>query len=236
MELFLVLLVLLVALGFAAPILKGVETGRRKRDLDRLLSRITGFNPSQKLLGADGSSGIALNDEGTQVCLLSQSDSPRVFSHKDILSVEVFEDGETLTRTVRSSQAAGAIIGGLALGGVGAIIGGLSGSSRSSQKVKRVELRVVVNDLKHPTHTVCLLDVEVKKSADLYKLAVRAGQHWHALLDVLIKRADAEDKIKGNDALSRASVADELRKLADLWKEGALNDAQYEEQKLRLLG
>jgi hypothetical protein len=74
----------------------------------------------------------------------------KIFSYRDILESEVLEDGHSVTKTSRSSQLAGTLVGGLLLGGVGAIIGGLSGKKTTHKKVTRIELKVVVNDTSHP--------------------------------------------------------------------------------------
>ena len=51
----------------------------------------------------------------------------RSYSLKDLLQVEIIEDNVTITKTSRTSQVGGAIVGGMLAGGVGAVIGGLSG-------------------------------------------------------------------------------------------------------------
>jgi hypothetical protein len=48
-----------------------------------------------------------------------QNLTTRIISYRDLLSSEIFEDGTTITKTVRSSQVGGGLIGAIALGGVG---------------------------------------------------------------------------------------------------------------------
>jgi hypothetical protein len=58
--------------------------------------------------------GIAVDEQRGQLCLISRREgqlSRRVVPRQDILSVEVFEDGESVTRTVRSSQILSALVG-----------------------------------------------------------------------------------------------------------------------------
>ncbi|MCL6684109.1 SHOCT domain-containing protein [Sphingomonas alba] len=45
-----------------------------------------------------------------------------------------------------------------------------------------------------------------------------------------------EKQIGGRDTAAPASTADELRKLADLYKEGLLTESEFESQKAKLLG
>lgn len=79
-----------------------------------------------------------------------------MYSYWDILASEVIEEGGTVTRTQRSSQIAGTLIGGLALGGVGAIIGGLSGTTKTTKNdMVTPLLRVIVNDISRWHKSTC---------------------------------------------------------------------------------
>ena len=177
-----------------------------------------------------------------KICLIDhrqQNLTTRVFVYKDLLSSEIFEDGATVTKTVRSSQIGGVLIGGLAFGGVGAIIGGLSGKTQTSGEVKKVDLRLTVNDTKNPLHDINFLGLKTKKDGFLYKRAIQQARHWHGLIEVLIKRADLEDKAANtNDTLKlpSGSAADELKKLAELRDAGVLSIEEFQQQKSRLLG
>jgi hypothetical protein len=165
-----------------------------------------------------------------------------MITYRDLLSSEVFEDNVTITKTARGSQLGGALIGGLALGGVGAIIGGLSGNKTSSDKVNRIDLRITVNRTGSPVHDINFMNVEGKKNGIIYKTAMKQTRHWHGLLGVLIKRADTEDiaqegelVVENPKLLQKGSVADELTKLAELQKLGLLTEDEFMVQKAKLL-
>src|SRR6266849_1531234 len=74
--------------------------------------------------------------------------------YERILSVEITRDGRSITKTNRSSQLGGAIVGGLLAGGVGAIIGGLSGETEHFESVCSLDLRIVNDDIKDPSLTL----------------------------------------------------------------------------------
>ena len=236
------LVIIFVVVGVVVAIIQAVNTSNKKKAMEDCLGRIDDFSATQKVMGSDGSTGLAIDEQRRKVCLIDhrqQNVAIRVCSYKDLLSSEVFEDGATLTKTVRASQIAGALIGGLALGGVGAIIGGLSGKTRTSGKVKKVSLRLAVNDTKNPLHDVNFLNIETKKDGFLYKDAMLQARHWHGLIEVLIKRADMEDKTNVKDGppqVEWSSVADEIKKLADLHESGILSNEEFQQQKARLIG
>jgi hypothetical protein len=237
------LIIIIVVGAIVVAVIRAINTSNKKKEMDDHLGRIEDFSATQKVMGSDGSTGLAIDEQRKKICLIDhrlQSITNRVFLYKDLLSSEIFEDDATVTKTVRSSQLGAVLIGGLALGGVGAVIGGLSGKTQTSGKVRKVDLRLTVNDTNNPLHDINFINLETKKDGILYKLAIQQARHWHGLIEVLIKRADIEDKaaINTNDILKlpSGSVADELKKLAELRDAGVLSVDEFQQQKSRLLG
>jgi hypothetical protein len=76
------------------------------------------------------------------------------YQFTDIVKVELIQDGVEVSSTSRGSQAVGTAVGALALGGVGAIIGGLSGSKRTQTGTKMMSIRVTVDDMDNPIHEI----------------------------------------------------------------------------------
>lgn len=241
MELFLWLVGITIVLGVLVGIFQVLTTGKKKKAIEELLASLDDFSATQHVIGENAGTGIALDEQRKRICLIDYGGSDisqRTVSYKDVLSCEIFEDGETVTKTSRSSQVGGALIGGLALGGVGAIIGGLSGKTKSQGKVKRVDLRLVVNDTSNPLHDVNFMDIEGKKDGLIYTQAIAQARHWHGLVSVLIKQADAEDLNSSNPQASgdsANSIADELKKLSELRDTGILTEEEFRKQKERLL-
>lgn len=237
---------MLIGMGMAIPVSsKKKEMEDKKKEMEKKLESLPDFSPTQKIMGNNGDTGLAIDEERKKVLLVKNVPTGvalKPIKYRDVLSSEIFVDGETVTKTERGSQLAGAIIGGLALGGVGAIIGGLSGKTRSSEEVKRVDLRITVNDTKSPLHDINFMDIEGKKNGIIYKSAMDQARHWHGLIAILIKMADNEDAQKEGGEIplqanggNTSSLADELLKLSDLRDKGVLSDEEFSIQKQRLL-
>ncbi|ELK47524.1 SHOCT domain-containing protein [Halobacillus sp. BAB-2008] len=156
--------------------------------------------------------------------------------YQDIMEAEVKIDGETITKTSRGSQLAGAALGGLLAGGAGAVIGGLSGGTKSSDKVQSVQLHVVINNTQHPFHSFEFLKIpDVKKKEAQYKLAFDKVMHWQSLFKVIIGIADKKDKETIADLQHADSLADELRKMHELFSDGIISQEEYDVQRKRML-
>lgn len=164
----------------------------------------------------------------------------RQFSFRDILSSEVYEDGNSIIKASRTSQAASALLGGFMFGETGAVIGGLSGKKRNINTIGRIEVNIVVNNTQSPRFSLVLLDQknEIPKTNPLYKKSAEIANEVNALMSVLIKRADSETQQKDipSTSVSSQSIADELTKLSKLVEEGHISKDEFAVLKAKLLG
>jgi hypothetical protein len=235
--LFLILMIIIGVQGMSI-ITKSIAA-QKKKDIKETLDQLSDFKASQYIIGNDGESGLAIDERRRKVCLIKYNVGNMVISYKDLLASEIYEDGLSVTKTSRTSQVGSALVGGLLFGGVGAVIGGLSGKTSTSDKIKRIDLRLTVNSTQSPIHDVNFLNTEGERGGLIYNEAIQKARHWHGLVEVLIKRADEEDRKQINTFESKkvemTSVADELTKLVKLKKEGVLTESEFAEQKANLL-
>lgn len=178
---------------------------RRARAEEKIRDTFNGvvnFNPSIIVISIDGSSGIAIDEDAGTICVVSGgAPEPRVIPSKDLLASELVIDGSSESSAVRSSQIGGALVGAALLGGVGAIIGGLSARSRTTATVSSIAVRISINDMTNPLHEVFLLALPAgfdgsPRSDPKIKALIEQGQRLHAQLEILIRRADSVDRKK----------------------------------------
>jgi hypothetical protein len=127
-------------------------------------------------------SGIAIDDKSKQICLIND-ETLKYITYNDVIGSEVILGSETITKTLRTSQLAGAAVGGLLFGGLGAVVGGVSGKTETKQNLKKVSLKLLINDTSYPVHLISLTG----STADLQE-----AQQWHDLLSVIIKQAEQD--------------------------------------------
>ncbi len=150
---------------------------RKVRSAKSAISTMPNFSATQMIFDGHGS-GLAVDEKRKSICLvwvpgILAEATARVIGYSDLVGSEIHEDGHTITQASRASQAGGMLVGGLLLGRVGAIVGGLSGTTRSKSKVQRIDLRLIVNDTQSPVHVVNFLSTPVTKGG-----FVRAGLGW----------------------------------------------------------
>lgn len=125
------------------------------------------------------------------------------YSSDQIIESEIIIDNQSIQKTVRTSQLAGIAVGGLVGGGVGAIIGGLSGRKSSEDKIKNVDLKILVEDMSKPSYKINFLtnfdpnlNVELKKGYSKDSGEVRAAlnniEKWYGIMEILIRQQNKE--------------------------------------------
>lgn len=171
--------------------------------------------------------------------ILKQQHEEIVLNYNQLLSSEIFQDGSSVIKTNRTSQIGGALLGNILIGPIGLLIGGLTGSKTQANKVHKIDLRIVVNDIKNPTHIINFLDSETNISSFTYKNAIEKARKWQDLLSVIIKTADEEDTKLINPSnvnpIKNFSIPDELTKLAELKTKGFINEVEFENLKNQIL-
>lgn len=240
---YVIFLVLIVVGATINLIYNAVKKSTKKKEMSHHLATMNYFTSTQEVIGSDGMSGLSVDEQRKKICLIDHSTPDvitRIISYRDILSCEISEDGVEMTKTSRTSQLGGALVGGLALGGVGMIVGGLSGKKVTAGKVTRVDLRITVNDTKQPIHIINFLsNVAFDKRSGAYHAVIEKAKWWYAIIEVLIKQADIEDKKaeakEMNTTKPTPSIATELKLLSELRTSGVLSDQEFQEQKKKLL-
>lgn len=162
-----------------------------------------------------------------------------IYDYSQIAKVELNQDGATLASTNRGSQVLGAAVGAAAFGGVGAIIGGLSGSSTSRQTIRRISLKLITDDTEHPAHDITFFTADnQKKGVDPTGIVgaeavegLRKAEEFHALVVGAIRLSDSAK----SQAPPPPSVAAQIKDLWDLKEAGAITSEEFEQQKQGVL-
>lgn len=175
-----------------------------KKEMERILEEIN----SDGILfrSFNNSCSAILNKDNNELCVIysTQQDEhgvhtydQRLIKFSDILSSEVIIDSHTVTSTSRGSQLTSAAAGGALFGNTGAVIGGLSGKTKSTEQVKNMDIKLTVNDLENPVCKINFLDGcnqfnrpqknGFKKDSEEYKQAIKQVEKWQGMFDVILK-------------------------------------------------
>lgn len=148
-----------------------------------------------------------------------------IFSYDDIISYELLQDGEAVTKGGLGS----AIVGGAVFGGVGAIVGSNVGSKKTKQEISEYRIKIVTKNICFPEIYINFLTTgKVKSNSILYKSYTGYAQHILSLLGIITNNSS-------NVLKSSISSADEIKKYKSLLDEGAITQEEFEAKKTQLL-
>ena len=191
---------------------------------------------------------LFLMDDFFKVLVLVGPGHHEIINYSDIIEVSYEENGSQLYTKSAGRTVGGAIVGGVLMGGAGAVVGGLSGASKQNKEIENMDIKIL---LRSTIRTSCVLhfkDVDrvlkTKEDADrkLYEKYVKNANQAKDVLSVIIDNAKqvstptAQPIAQPVVAPASSSVADELAKLAKLKADGILTDEEFQAQKSKLLG
>ena len=191
---------------------------------------------------------LFIMDDFFKVLVLVGPGHHEIFNYSDIIEVSYEENGSQLYTKSAGRTVGGAIVGGVLMGGAGAVVGGLTGASKQNKEIKNMDIKIL---LRSTSRTSCVLhfkDVDrvlkTKDDADrrLYETYVKNANQAKDVLSVIIDNAKqastpiAQPIAQPVVAPASSSVADELAKLAKLKADGILTEEEFQAQKSKLLG
>jgi hypothetical protein len=165
----------------------------------------------------------------------------RMYEAADLMSVEVYEDGRSISQASRTRQIGAAMVGNFIAGGAGALIGGLGARVSSRDEIHALTLRLTLDDVDFP-----IFDLQLNKSVVL-KGSVRHSElsvlarGWASLLEATMRnsepRSQTPDPVEGElpGSFPMQSLADELGKLSALRASGMLTEEEFTRLKQRLI-
>lgn len=159
------------------------------------------------------------------------------FPFEDVLSIEIVEDGVSVTKTSKG----GALVGGILAGGVGAIVGGVIGTKTTTETINRIDMLITVNDIQNPIYVINFYsDMDATIQTTNPSSAMLVCKEWYSILTHIINEDEKIDKDNKRSTLPSISlendnVSEKLKELKQLEIEGIITTEDFNEQKQRIL-
>lgn len=97
----------------------------------------------------------------------------QMFSYSDLIDCELIEDGNSVIKT---SALPKAIAGGILFGGIGAVIGGITGKQTEKKYCDKLSIKFTVKNCKHFSINLDLIKKKTKKDSREYTKAFNLAQ------------------------------------------------------------
>lgn len=153
------------------------------------ITKDNNFPTDTLVISYNNKKALSISEELSSILTVDlTTNNVRKVKFVDIIEAKVKQNSSTVTRTSRGSQLGGAIVGGVLAGGVGAVIGGLSGEKTSNEAIKKLSLEIVINNLKDPIFEIEFYDSvgELKVDSDKYKAIASDLNKWYRMFTVIL--------------------------------------------------
>ncbi len=202
-------------------------------------TKLQDFGATKIIEGPLGQYKVKIDENNEKVAYISKNGS-RVFSYDDIISVELQESGNTVSKKSTTRTIGGAVLGGVLAGGAGAIIGGLSGSSTERRKVSSIIVKVTLRDVADPTvNIVCFENYKLPPYSDeegmkyFYAPALEIVDTLNVIIDLVDKRSNPQPTPVAKSESN--NLSDEITKLHGMLKDGIITEEEFTKMKDRLI-
>jgi hypothetical protein len=189
LQFWLIFLGILAVIFIFAALASGKKDQERKEEFKKSYASARDFDPQYFHVDSAGGSNIAIDTNAKKFALGRHGMGSKVYKYADLISVDVRRNGRSLQKTNRGSQMAGAAVGAVLLGPVGALLGGLTGSQRQEDKITELSVRLTINNESNHYHEIIFFrnSVGIDTNTDLTNKLSRQLDDWHSRLQLIMK-------------------------------------------------
>lgn len=159
---------------------------------------------------------------------LGKKKNPKIYKYSDIVDFELLEDGESITK----GGLGRAVAGGVLFGGVGAVVGGITGGKKSKSICNSLKIKITINDINNPVVYINILTSPTKKDNFIYKSLFKSAQECLSTLQLICSKQEPQEEKN----VSTISNADEILKYKNLLDSGIITQEEFDGKKKQLLG
>jgi hypothetical protein len=183
---------------------------------------------------------IALSFDQSKIAI-GRHESTRECTFSQMIQADLLRDDDVVTSTDRGSLVSRALVGGVLLGGVGAVIGGVTAKTYSAQKLTKLILRVVTES---GTFSVTFLDLtKLQRDEGLDGIrdwATGEADRYYGLVLRAMRQSNQPrqavvSSIASRPAAASSSVSLEIERLWKLKERGIISSDEFALAKAKIL-
>lgn len=171
---------------------------------------------------------IAFDDNSKQCTVKHSKHEIDLFNYDQIISFELLEDGESITKGGLGQ----AVAGGLLFGGVGAVVGGVTGGKKTKGICTSLQIKITLRNNDKPAVYASFIPYAIKRDSLQYKNAYKQIQDALSALQIAV---DITEKINASQTQT-SSDADEILKFKNLLDSGIITQEEFDAKKKQILG
>lgn len=156
--------------------------------------------------------------------------SGKLFHCENLISFELLENGSTVTK---GGGVGRAVVGGLLFGGVGAVVGGVTGGKKSNNVCTSMRICLILRNEYCDTSDISLIKgMEISTDSVSYQNYSTIAQKCLSALKIM---TDEVQNATANTVPQGLSVADEILKFKNLLDQNIITEEEFSARKKELL-
>ena len=170
------------------------------------------------------------NSQAIAICSL-QTAYVDYMPFSSLVECEICQDNSVIS----TNQIKRAVVGGVIAGSAGAIVG--ASTSPKTDIVKYLAVKIRTNDIKHPLHTITLLQSTYSTIDNFYNRKRQTAELLYATIGAIIKNCEGSrlSISQPEENNSSENFAEQLRELSSLFHEGILTQEEFDSKKSEIL-
>jgi hypothetical protein len=169
----------------------GRQYWRVSRDV---LLRLPDFAPTYLFIGTNGIA-VAMDAATRKVAFLDRSGTAMVYTHSDIIAAEICKSMVSFAKINRLNQVISALVWHSLFGPKGFRVGGLTGSTTTSERSNAISLKIYLNDASAPVREIVFYrGAAIATSSAKYERYAAAADEWQARLRLAASDHDPSRK------------------------------------------
>lgn len=236
-----IIILALVALFYYSYSKEKERVSLAKSKLDENIKKIANFKPTKRI-EANNLSYSLLFDDIQKKMVVARNHYLGIINYNEIINVEIRVDNTIISSRSTSKTVGRAVAGGLLLGGVGAILGGVTAGNKNRKYVSNVFIKI---ETINPNKSV--FDIEI------FNAIAMCGTNeikpftfkWDIYQNCLKKAREIESQIGGIIEKNSQNIdscitssnhsTDEILKFHQLLKEGIITQEEFDKEKTKIL-
>lgn len=161
------------------------------------------------------------------------STGDKIYSFSELIDFELLEDDISIA----SGGLGRAFVGGVAFGGVGAIVGAATGKKTTKKQITQLILKININNLETPCIMIPYIISPTKTTSKEYKEAFNTSHQVMSALNVITNQKENSQEEQENETIN-TDIIDEfetIKKLKELLDMGIISDQEFETKKKEIL-
>lgn len=166
---------------------------------------------------------------------LGKIQNSKVYNYSDIIEYELLQDGTSITK----GGLGRAVAGGLLFGGIGAIVGGVTGTRKTKELVNNMQIKITLNDISNPVIYIKLILSPTKTNSIVYKVAKQYAEQLLSVFSIIqneVQSSNSQSKKQEESVnLNSLDITGEIKKYKELLDLEAITQEEYDKKKKELL-